>query len=242
MFDYIFFTDKLLNNQLNTFIDIDQKLSGKNINNILNELKNIQGDKFNLIDVINKIILDSSIYFPLICYSFLKCYFFDQNVFWQAIKNIYLNSYKNKDSIDADDKQLLIDIISLIKDNIKIFYRLKIDILSMIKYQCKKNSIKGKFIPNRQYLITKKSLSVQEITQLLLVIDKIYWKLEPSVQSKLYIIDIFIVLFNKNKDILTPNKINLFLNIINKLINYDKNLVGKYNGKMLQEFIDIINN
>lgn len=83
------FVEKFLNNQLNCIQNEDQFLSGKDINLILDKIKKIQQDKFNIESTIEKMIIDTNIYLPNVSKSLIKIYFYNQQLIYQIFKQKY---------------------------------------------------------------------------------------------------------------------------------------------------------
>ena len=83
------FIEKFLNNQLNCIQNEDQFLSGKDINLILDKIKKIQQDKFNVESTIEKMIINTNIYLPNVSKSLIKIYFYNQQLIYQIFKQKY---------------------------------------------------------------------------------------------------------------------------------------------------------
>ena len=86
-FNYKLFVQKFLNNELDQFQD--QQIIDDDINNILQEIKNIRKNEFNLEKSINKIIIDTSKYLPYISLEFCIIYYNNNEIVYQALSNIY---------------------------------------------------------------------------------------------------------------------------------------------------------
>jgi len=95
-FNHKLFVQKFLNNELEQIQDLDQLIYWDDIQNILDEIKDIQQDKFILEDTIKKLILDCSYYLPYIAFTFNELYTFDKIFSFKSIFIIYKNHIYRK--------------------------------------------------------------------------------------------------------------------------------------------------
>ena len=87
MFDINKFVDKFVNNKLNEVED--SSINDDEIHRILDKVKEIK--KIDNDEIVQQLILDTSLRLPKISISIMSYYFYDQEILYQGLKNIYTN-------------------------------------------------------------------------------------------------------------------------------------------------------
>ena len=96
MFDINLFVDKFINNKLNEVED--SFINDNEIYQIINKIKEIK--KIDNDEIVQQLILDTSLCLSKASILIMSYYFYDQEILYQGLKNIYVNfiiKTKNKD-------------------------------------------------------------------------------------------------------------------------------------------------
>lgn len=91
-FDVDLFVQNLKNNQLN-----NGQITDISVDDYINQILERTGNDTKIIE---KLIMDTSMYLPSICESFIKFYHLNQEITYQALKNVFIKKVLNKKNSD----------------------------------------------------------------------------------------------------------------------------------------------
>jgi len=103
-FDIDLFVQNFKNNQLN-----NGQIEDMNVDNYINQILKKTG---NDVKTIEKLVIDTSMYLPSVCESFIKFYHLNQEVTYQALKNVFIKKVLNKRNSDIFSFMLNVEEIA----------------------------------------------------------------------------------------------------------------------------------